>query len=157
MQKVLMALGCAAVMMTGSTIASAQGSRASEPRGYGNYDQDRAYHQDRSSRSNYRNNRRSGRDRMRAEGSARERGELRRDLRQLGFSNIQIIDSAYLVQARTRDGRTVYMVIDPPIRAHTNRGAKQREQSGASDQRNRSPSNTRRHGGMESNSGSGPN
>ncbi len=43
-----------------------------------------------------------------------ERSALRQQLRQVGFQNIRILDAAYLVQARMRDGRPVLMVIDPP-------------------------------------------
>jgi len=43
-----------------------------------------------------------------------ERATLRRQLRQVGFQNIRILNAAYLVQARTPDGRGVIMVVDPP-------------------------------------------
>jgi hypothetical protein len=40
--------------------------------------------------------------------------QLRRQLEQAGFRDIQILDAAYLVQARTQDGNTVFMTINPP-------------------------------------------
>ncbi|MBJ6126812.1 hypothetical protein [Microvirga splendida] len=42
------------------------------------------------------------------------RSALRQQLRQLGFQNIRILDTAFLVQASTPDGRTVLMMVDPP-------------------------------------------
>lgn len=44
------------------------------------------------------------------------RSALRQQLRQLGFQNIRILDTTYLVQASTPQGRTVLMVVDPPGR-----------------------------------------
>lgn len=40
--------------------------------------------------------------------------KLRSALEQAGFSNIQILDTAYLVQAKTQDDETVMMMINPP-------------------------------------------
>ncbi|QLF68447.1 hypothetical protein FE840_002160 [Peteryoungia desertarenae] len=42
--------------------------------------------------------------------------KLRDQLSQAGFSNVQILDASYLVQAQTQDGNQVLMVIDPPMR-----------------------------------------
>ena len=42
--------------------------------------------------------------------------KLRDQLTQAGFSNVQILDASYLVQAQTQDGNQVLMVIDPPMR-----------------------------------------
>lgn len=39
---------------------------------------------------------------------------LRQQLTQAGFRDVQILDAAYLVQARTQDGHTVLMTINPP-------------------------------------------
>ena len=39
---------------------------------------------------------------------------LRQQLTQAGFRDVQILDTAYLVQARTQDGSTVLMTINPP-------------------------------------------
>jgi hypothetical protein len=40
--------------------------------------------------------------------------QLRRQLEQAGFRDVQILDAAYLVQARTQEGHTVLMTINPP-------------------------------------------
>ena len=45
-----------------------------------------------------------------------DRSELRRHLRESGFRNIRILDTTYLVEALTSDGRPVMMFIDPPSR-----------------------------------------
>ncbi|MBJ6126817.1 hypothetical protein [Microvirga splendida] len=42
-----------------------------------------------------------------------QRVMLRQQLRQAGFQNIRILNATYLVQARTPDGRSVIMVVDP--------------------------------------------
>lgn len=39
---------------------------------------------------------------------------LRQQLTQAGFRDVQILDTAYLVQARTQDGMAVLMTINPP-------------------------------------------
>ena len=39
---------------------------------------------------------------------------LRQQLTQAGFRDVQIVDTAYLVQARTQDGNTVLMTVNPP-------------------------------------------
>lgn len=46
--------------------------------------------------------------------SAMSQDTLRKQLQQAGFKNIQVIDAAYLVQAQTQDGNTVFMTINPP-------------------------------------------
>ncbi|MFC1458578.1 hypothetical protein ACETIH_18100 [Microvirga arabica] len=43
-----------------------------------------------------------------------QRAMLRRELRQAGFRNIRILDAAFLVQARNRNGDQVVMIINPP-------------------------------------------
>jgi hypothetical protein len=40
--------------------------------------------------------------------------KLRQTLQQAGFQNITILDAAYLVQAKSKDGDTVLMMINPP-------------------------------------------
>jgi len=40
--------------------------------------------------------------------------KLRQQLSQAGFREVRILDAAYLVQAKTQDGNTVMMMIDPP-------------------------------------------
>lgn len=40
--------------------------------------------------------------------------KLRQQLTQAGFREVKILDAAYLVQAKTQDGNTVMMMIDPP-------------------------------------------
>ncbi|WP_230534387.1 hypothetical protein [Microvirga roseola] len=42
-----------------------------------------------------------------------DRVALRRQLRQVGFQNIRILDRAYLVQARAPDGQPVVMILSP--------------------------------------------
>lgn len=39
---------------------------------------------------------------------------LRQSLEQAGFQDIEVLDAAYLVQARTKDGDEVTMMINPP-------------------------------------------
>ncbi len=46
-------------------------------------------------------------------GRFESRSALRQQLRQLGFQNIRILDTTYLVQASTPQGQTVLMVVDP--------------------------------------------
>ncbi len=40
--------------------------------------------------------------------------EIRQQLSQAGFQDVRIVDEAFLVQARTRDGHHVMMMINPP-------------------------------------------
>lgn len=40
--------------------------------------------------------------------------EVRQQLSQAGFQDVRILDEAFLVQARTRDGHHVVMMINPP-------------------------------------------
>ncbi|WP_029006921.1 hypothetical protein [Azospirillum halopraeferens] len=46
--------------------------------------------------------------------TAMTQDRLRQTMEQAGFQDIEVIDAAYLVQARTQDGDTVYMVVNPP-------------------------------------------
>ncbi|MBB5276324.1 hypothetical protein HNR26_002393 [Rhizobium rosettiformans] len=48
--------------------------------------------------------------------SAVTQQKLQSQLEGAGFSNVQILDASYLVQAQTEEGNTVLMVIDPPMR-----------------------------------------
>jgi hypothetical protein len=43
--------------------------------------------------------------------------KLRQSLEQAGFKQVQIVDAAYLVHARTSDGNRAIMYIDPPSMA----------------------------------------
>jgi hypothetical protein len=40
--------------------------------------------------------------------------KLRQTLQQAGFQNVTVLDAAYLVQAKSKDGDTVLMMINPP-------------------------------------------
>lgn len=40
--------------------------------------------------------------------------KLRQSLTQAGFQDVRIVDASYLVQAKTKDGDTVVMMINPP-------------------------------------------
>jgi hypothetical protein len=40
--------------------------------------------------------------------------KLQSDLKKAGFTNISVLDAAYLVQADTSDGNQVMMLINPP-------------------------------------------
>jgi hypothetical protein len=46
-----------------------------------------------------------------------QRMALRRLLRKAGFQNVRIVDSLFLVQARTPDGNQVLMAVNPPNRS----------------------------------------
>lgn len=39
---------------------------------------------------------------------------LRQTLSQAGFQDVRVVDAAYLVQAKTKEGDTVLMMINPP-------------------------------------------
>ncbi len=45
---------------------------------------------------------------------AGQRSMLRQELRQAGFQNIRILDATFLVQAQTRNGDQVIMIVNPP-------------------------------------------
>lgn len=49
-----------------------------------------------------------------AQSSAMSQQKLRSALEAAGFTQISIIDSAYLVRAQTEDGNNVVLYIDPP-------------------------------------------
>lgn len=57
-----------------------------------------------------------GADRSAQGGAAQVMGQerLRQQLSQAGFQDVRVLDAAYLVQARTQDGNTVFMMINPP-------------------------------------------
>ncbi len=40
--------------------------------------------------------------------------KLKQSLQNAGFTNVQVVDAAYLVKAKTQDGDTVVMMINPP-------------------------------------------
>lgn len=46
--------------------------------------------------------------------STQMRDQLRQTLQQVGFTNVQILDTAYLVQADSPHGETVIMMVNPP-------------------------------------------
>ena len=58
----------------------------------------------------------SGQQRQQGQNQQQAMGQerLRQQLTQAGFRDVQILDAAYLVQARTQDGSTVLMTINPP-------------------------------------------
>ncbi|EJW09545.1 hypothetical protein A33M_1205 [Rhodovulum sp. PH10] len=45
---------------------------------------------------------------------AMSQDKVRKTLQDAGFQNVQVVDAAYLVHARTKDGDTVVMYINPP-------------------------------------------
>jgi len=49
-----------------------------------------------------------------SQNSALTQAQLDKALQQAGFKNIKILDSAYLVQAQTKDGQNVVMMVNPP-------------------------------------------
>jgi hypothetical protein len=59
-------------------------------------------------------------------GQAAEEDRLRDALREAGFSRVRILDTAYMVSARTPDGRNVVMLVDPPARMAQQRMDQQR-------------------------------
>jgi hypothetical protein len=73
----------------------------------------------------------TGDEQLGSSGSSRfqERAALRRQLRQVGFQNIRILDAANLVQANTPDGRSILIMVDPPRAAVSGVGANQQNQS----------------------------
>ncbi len=54
---------------------------------------------------------------------AMSQDKLRQQLTKAGFSNVKILDAAYLVQARTEDGHDVMMMINPPASGTQTSGA----------------------------------
>ncbi len=86
----------AAALAGGSTVALAQGGQAQAP----NIDQNQS-------------NPSGMRGRIDGPGRFSERAALHRQLRQTGFQNIRILDAAFLVQARTPNGRPIVMILSP--------------------------------------------
>ncbi|MFL9824081.1 PepSY domain-containing protein [Rhodoplanes sp. SY1] len=64
--------------------------------------------------------------------SAMSQDKLRKTLQQSGFTDIQIVDAAYIVHAKTSDGNMVEMYIDPPT--SVTRSSQSGSQSGSSAQ-----------------------
>lgn len=64
--------------------------------------------------------------------SAMSQDKLRKTLQQSGFTDIQIVDAAYIVHAKTSDGNLVVMYIDPPT--SVTRSSQSGSQSGSSGQ-----------------------
>lgn len=54
---------------------------------------------------------------------AMTQAKLKQQLSQAGFSSIDVLDASYLVQAKTPDGNTVIMVINPPSMNTASNGA----------------------------------
>jgi hypothetical protein len=91
---------------------------------------------------------------QRSQAQVMSQDKIRQQLAQAGFQDVRILDAAYLVQAKTQEGNTVLMMIDPP---HANqqssnmpRGSQGSGGSGAS-----TPSSPASSGGSGSHSGSG--
>jgi hypothetical protein len=99
MRRQTLAVLMATVLAGGSTVALAQG-------GQGHPAQVPSINQNQS---------KSSEARGRTDGASRfsERAALRRQLRQTGFQNIRILDTAFLVQALTQGGRPVVMILSP--------------------------------------------
>jgi hypothetical protein len=51
---------------------------------------------------------------MQGQQQAMSQQRLRQQLTQAGFQDVRIVDAAYLVEAKTQDGNTVYLMINPP-------------------------------------------
>lgn len=64
---------------------------------------------------------------------AMSQDKLRQVLSQAGFENIRVIDAAYLIQARTKDGEAVTMMLNPPAMAGSDGSARNTSGSGQSD------------------------
>ncbi|MFO1039631.1 MAG: hypothetical protein U1E45_22535 [Geminicoccaceae bacterium] len=58
--------------------------------------------------------------------------KLRSDLEKAGFSNVNVLDAAYLVQAQTSDGNRVMMFINPPSMGNAGAGSSGSSSSGSS-------------------------
>lgn len=93
----------------------------------------------------------SGQARSQGQSQSQAMGQqqLRRQLEQAGFRDVQILDAAYLVQARTQDGNTVFMMINPPGSGMQTSGTSSSQSSGSS------ASGSGASGGSGSPSGSG--
>lgn len=63
---------------------------------------------------------------------AMSQDNLRKQLQQAGFKNIEILDAAYLVQAQTSDGNSVFMTINPPAMSGSSSASGNASGSGAS-------------------------
>jgi hypothetical protein len=67
-----------------------------------------------------------------SQSQAMSQQQLRRQLEQAGFREVQILDAAYLVQARTQEGNTVFMMINPPGSGTSASGMSSGQSSGSS-------------------------
>jgi hypothetical protein len=45
---------------------------------------------------------------------AMSQDKVRQTLSQAGFQDVKIVDAAYFIQAKTKDGDTVMMILNPP-------------------------------------------
>jgi hypothetical protein len=83
-----------------------------------------------------------GGERFERSRQADQRSFLRQHLQNAGFRNIRILDTTFLVQASTGDGRTVLMLIDPPSasagagRGTSEQAARSKSSSAGPDQAN---------------------
>jgi len=67
-----------------------------------------------------------------AQPAARTAQEVKQSLQQAGFQEVNVVDAAYLVHARTRDGDFALMLVDPPGGPGATIGAGGQQQSGSS-------------------------
>jgi uncharacterized protein Smg (DUF494 family) len=67
--------------------------------------------------------------------SAKSQQQVQDTLKQAGFQDVRILDAAYIVNAKTKDGEQVTMFIDPPMTAGSSgQGGQSGSQSGTSGQ-----------------------
>ena len=78
----------------------------------------------------------SDQSKSQASSSARamSQDKLRQVLSQAGFENVRVIDAAYLIQAKTKEGESVTMILNPPTMGGSDSSA--RNTSGASQSSN---------------------
>jgi hypothetical protein len=65
---------------------------------------------------------------------------LRQQLTRAGFQDVRVVDAAYLVEAKTEDGNTVYLMINPPASMPTASGAMRGSSSASGSTGGSSPS-----------------
>lgn len=66
--------------------------------------------------------------------SSTDRARLTSALRRAGFTDIRVLDAAYLVRARTQDGDTILMYINPPTRSSSSNASQDHQSSSSSRQ-----------------------
>jgi hypothetical protein len=67
-----------------------------------------------------------------AQPTARTAQQVKQSLQQAGFQEVDVVDAAYLIHARTRDGDFVLMLVDPPGGPGATIGAGGQQQSSQS-------------------------